>query len=389
MDSCRVAVNVLRTAMYREAKERHVNAVGRWWRESDHFDWLTLYLNTRGIRLIWRATIAAAIASIAMVPAVVLVRPTLPHYPAAVVVAPITSGFGMIVALFWLIRWPTRGQSVLFSLTGSVCIAAACLVQGDPRAGLLGCSAFAVLGGYIAFFHTAKDMMINLAIAMTTAAVLSVRLIRDYDTVLACCAFLLVLVLNVAFPFAVHWLVHALGSDLRRSSRDTLTGLLIRRAFYQSAYALLLRRREGPSYLGVAMIDLDNFKRLNDTHGHSTGDKALVAVGGALRLACPRTSMIARFGGEEFVVADTYRTDDLHDIAEQLRRAIAAIRYPITASIGIASAPLAASLDPAERELIDDLVNLADTAMYAAKHAGGNQVRSTHIPHADLKGSPA
>ncbi|MGO9251302.1 MAG: diguanylate cyclase domain-containing protein, partial [Mycobacterium sp.] len=80
---------------------------------------------------------------------------------------------------------------------------------------------------------------------------------------------------------------------------------------------------------------------------------------------------------------------DLHDIAEQLRRAIAAIPYPITASIGIASAPLAASFDPAERELIDDLVNLADTAMYAAKHAGGNQVRSTRMRHADLKSSRA
>ena len=76
-----------------------------------------------------------------------------------------------------------------------------------------------------------------------------------------------------ALPFALHWLVHALGSDLRHSSRDTLTGLLIRRAFYQSAYALLLRRRERPSYLGVAMIDLDNFKRLNDTHGHYTGTR--------------------------------------------------------------------------------------------------------------------
>ena len=185
--------------------------------------------------------IAAAIAFIAVVPVVVLVRPTLPHYPAAVVVAPVTSGVGMMVAVFLLIRWPTRGQSVLFSLTGSVCIAAACLVQGDPRAGLLGCSAFAVLGGYIAFFHTAREMMINLAIAITTAAVLSARLIRDYDTVLACCAFLLVLVLNVALPFAVHWLVHALGSDLRIPAGH-LTGLLIRRAFYQSAYALLLRR---------------------------------------------------------------------------------------------------------------------------------------------------
>jgi diguanylate cyclase (GGDEF)-like protein len=333
--------------------------------------------------------IATVIASIAVVPAVVLVRPTLPHYPAAVVVAPVASGFGVTVALLWLIRWPTRGQSVLYALTGSVCIAAACLAQGDPLAGLLGSGAFAVLGGYIAFFHTAPYMMINFAIAMTTAVVLVERLIRYYDTVVAACAFLLVLVLNVAFPFAVQWLVHALASELRQSSRDTLTGLLIRRAFYHSTYGLLLRRREGPSYLGAAMIDLDNFKRLNDTHGHSTGDKALVAVAGALRLACPPTSMIARFGGEEFVVADIYRTDDLHDIAEQLRKAIAATRYPITASIGIASAPLGASFDPAERELIDDLVNVADTAMYAAKRAGGNQSRSTHIPHAALKGSAA
>jgi GGDEF domain-containing protein len=86
---------------------------------------------------------------------------------------------------------------------------------------------------------------------------------------------------------------------------------------------------------------------------------------------------------------DIYRTDDLHDIAEQLRKAIAATRYLITASIGIASAPLGASFDPAERELIDDLVNVADTAMYAAKRAGGNQSRSTHIAHAALKGSAA
>jgi diguanylate cyclase len=264
-----------------------VNAVGRRWQQTDHFDWLSLYLNTRGIRLIWRAMVAAVITSIAMVPVMVLDRAIVPHYPAAVVVAPIASGFGVVVALFWLIRWPTRVQSVLFSLTGSVCIAAACLVQGDPRLGLLGCSAFAVLGGYIAFFHSARDMMINLSIAISTGAVLAGRLIRYYDIMAAGCAFLLVLLLNVAFPFAVHWLVRALGSELRHFSRDTLTGLLIRRAFYQSAYGLLLRRREGPSYLSVAMIDLDNFKRLNDTHGHSIGDQAL---GRGRRCPAPRLS---------------------------------------------------------------------------------------------------
>ena len=350
---------------------------------------LTLYLNTRGIRLIWRAMIAAVIASIAVVPAVVLVRPTLPHYPAAVVVAPVASGFGVTVALLWLIRWPTRGQSVLYALTGSVCIAAACLAQGDPLAGLLGSGAFAVLGGYIAFFHTAPYMMINFAIAMTTAVVLVERLIRYYDTVVAGCAFLLVLGAQRG--------VSVCGAMAGPFARQRIATIQPRRAHGSvdppGLLSLDIRVVAAPpgraSYLGAAMIDLDNFKRLNDTHGHSTGDKALVAVAGALRLVCPPTTMIARFGGEEFVVADIYRTHDLHDIAEQLRKAIAATRYPITASIGIASAPLGASFDPAERELIDDLVNVADTAMYAAKRAGGNQSRSTHIAHAALKGSAA
>lgn len=370
-----------------------MSAVGRWWRRSDYFDWLTLYMNTRGIRLIWRAAIAVVIASTAVMPVAALASPTLPHYPAALIVAPITSGFGALVALLWLIRWPTRSQSLLAALGGSVCIAAACLVQGDPLVGLIGCNTFAVLGGYIAFFHAARDLTINFVLATVTAGVLATRLAGYYDAVLAGCGLLLVLLLNAAFPLALQWLVHALGSDVRRSSRDALTGLLTRRAFYQSAYGLLLRRRERPRYLGVAMIDLDDFKHLNDTCGHPTGDKALAAVGAALRITCPSTTMIARFGGEEFVVADTYCTGDLHDFAEQLRIAIAATRYPITASVGIASAPLGAKFDPAERLLTDDLVNLADTAMYAAKRAGGNQSRSTHLPtgvaHTELEGSQA
>jgi diguanylate cyclase (GGDEF)-like protein len=369
-----------------------VNAVRRWWRQGDQFDWLTLYLNTRGIRLTWRAVIAVVIASMAVVPAVLLAGPNLPRYPAAEIVAPVASGVGMTVALLWLIRWPTRGQSVVFALTGSACITASCLVQRDPLAALLGCFAFAVLGGYIAFFHTAQYMVANFAIAVATAGTVAGRLIRSYDIYVAGCGLMLVLVLNVAFPIAVQWLVHALASELRQSSRDALTGLFIRRAFYQSTYGLLLRRREGPNYLVAAMIDLDNFKRLNDTQGHATGDQALVAVAGALRLACPPTSIIARFGGEEFVVADIYHTDDLHDVAEHLRNAIGTTRYAITASIGIVSIPLGPCFDAAERELINELVNAADTAMYAAKRAGGNQSRSTHLdpsPDAAFKGSAA
>ena len=145
-------------------------------------------------------------------------------------------------------------------------------MQGDPLAGLLGSAAFAVLGGYIAFFHTAQYMMVNFAIAMATALVLVDRLIRYYGTAVAGCAFLLVLVLNVAFPFAVQWLVHSLASELQQSSRDPLTGLLIRRAFFtRHTGCCCAAGRAGLS--GPAMIDLDNFTRLNDTHGHPPGTR--------------------------------------------------------------------------------------------------------------------
>ena len=93
-------------------------------------------------------------------------------------------------------------------------------------------------------------MVANFAIAMTTAVTIAARLGRSYDIFVAGCGLMLVLVLNVAFPMAVQWLVHALASELRRSSRDALTGLFIRRAFYQSTYGLLLRRRAGSKLLG-------------------------------------------------------------------------------------------------------------------------------------------
>jgi diguanylate cyclase (GGDEF)-like protein len=92
---------------------------------------------------------------------------------------------------------------------------------------------------------------------------------------------------------------------------------------------------------------------------------------------------MGRAGGEEFVVADTFSTPDLSSMAERLRRAIAAIPYPITASIGTASAALGEPSQVSERRLLDRLMTSADTAMYAAKRAGGNQIRLASFADVD------
>jgi diguanylate cyclase (GGDEF)-like protein len=362
---------------------RVLGLLRQWWHQPDHFDWLSVYVKTRGMHLMWRAGIATVCAMTAALPVALLASSSHPHGAFAGVVAPFVTVVGTMLALLWLTRWPTRRQSIAFSLIATSCVAATCLVQGDPRAGILGCTAFAMLGGYIAFFHTAGHMVFSFGVAMITTFILAARLVRVYDVVLALCAFAMIFMLNLAFTFAAQSLVHALSIDVRRANLDALTGLLNRRGFYQAAHALQARRREPQTYLGVAMIDLDKFKRLNDTHGHAVGDQALVEVGNVLRDNCRATSVIGRAGGEEFVVADTFSTPDLSSMAERLRRAIAAIPYPITASIGTASAALGEPSQVSERRLLDRLVTSADTAMYAAKRAGGNQIRSASFPDVD------
>jgi two-component system chemotaxis family response regulator WspR len=130
--------------------------------------------------------------------------------------------------------------------------------------------------------------------------------------------------------------------------------------------------------LGLLMIDVDNFKLYNDSHGHLAGDQVLKAVAGALRKSFRRPSdLIARFGGEEFVVLlPATPIDPLSSLAERLKRNIAELQIPhgasraadhITVSIGATATIPEKGASPGE------LLNTADCALYKAKNAGRNR----------------
>jgi diguanylate cyclase (GGDEF)-like protein len=350
-----------------------------WWQQPDHFHWISRYLNNRDMLLRWRILIAAVCVLLAALPIALLSDFSQRHIGLEWIISPLVGVVGIALALLWLTRWPTRTQSIVFAIVSTGCVAGACLVQADVHAGLLGCTSFAVLGGYIALFHTAGYMLFNFLVATCTTALLSLRLMHTDGVVRAACAFTIIAMLNVAFPFAVQSLVHALGIDLRRANLDPLTGLLGRRAFYQAALELLSRSREGDNVVGVAVIDLDKFKQLNDTSGHTAGDRALADVGNTLRRTCRHTSVIGRTGGEEFVVVDTFSTADLSNMAERIRDAIAELAHPITASIGTASATLRRISPDDGHRFIDRLIQTADEAMYAAKRTGGNKVQTAPL----------
>jgi diguanylate cyclase (GGDEF)-like protein len=179
---------------------------------------------------------------------------------------------------------------------------------------------------------------------------------------------------------------------LAKSRLDTKTGLLNASTWESEAEREIVRAARTRSPLCVALMDLDHFKLVNDTHGHLVGDKALRAVSAVLREQMRSYDLAGRFGGEEFaVLLPQTREDQALAIAERLRTAIAALSVPVsdsesgggdgdsetgpagtcvrvTVSIGVAA------LDRVGSELTT-LLAAADAALYRAKQDGRDQTR--------------
>ncbi|MDP2056773.1 MAG: sensor domain-containing diguanylate cyclase, partial [Thiobacillus sp.] len=161
------------------------------------------------------------------------------------------------------------------------------------------------------------------------------------------------------------------------ANRDSLTGLLNRRAFHEHVAQMLRTARRRKESAALLMIDLDHFKQVNDRFGHAEGDHVLKMVAAALKATARENDIVARHGGEEFVVA-VLGASEAESIAaaERLRLAIAAIKNiksSITASIGVTTC--APQVHKREASLIlEELLAQADRALYAAKNNGRNQV---------------
>ena len=159
----------------------------------------------------------------------------------------------------------------------------------------------------------------------------------------------------------------------RAASTDYLTGLANRRTLSETGEQRFLAQKEG---FGLAVIDIDHFKSINDNHGHDIGDVALKHVAAQLEAACREAELPARQGGEEFVVLfDQVDASTAFTAGERLRAAVAArpfaagsLSLPLTVSIGVA-------VRCPEDKGLDCLLRRADAALYRAKAEGRNQVQ--------------
>jgi diguanylate cyclase (GGDEF)-like protein len=172
---------------------------------------------------------------------------------------------------------------------------------------------------------------------------------------------------------------------------DGLTGLLNRRAFEESLQRDMLRVSRTGLTLGMLLIDIDHFKSVNDLHGHLAGDEVIRKVGSTLQQGVRPADVLARFGGEEFVIL--MRDVGLREVeatAERLRLGIASLpglagAMAVTVSIGVTVSQL--------EDTADSFLSRCDDALYLAKRSGRNIVVSHHKPplngHHPSPGSPS
>jgi len=164
----------------------------------------------------------------------------------------------------------------------------------------------------------------------------------------------------------------ALSEARQAAFTDTLTGALNRRGFEEAYQRELARSRRNGSQLAIALLDLDNFKHLNDTLGHQTGDEALVHLVKSLRAALRPSDILCRFGGEEFVLLlPETALDEAVAAISRFQRQFAASALPgcelaVTFSAGVVAKRIS--------ESVEDTILRADAATYAAKRAGKNCV---------------
>lgn len=171
--------------------------------------------------------------------------------------------------------------------------------------------------------------------------------------------------------------IHAEQMIRQLSLRDPLTGLANRRFLYENEKHLIAGAKRSGKQMAVLVVDLDDFKAVNDTHGHAVGDAVLVTSAERMKQLLRDSDVIARFGGDEFVIV-LGQVDDAEAAREVASRVVDSLCQPIplagggTARIG---ASVGVAMCCAGTETLNGLIRKADGALYAAKRDGKNTYR--------------
>ncbi len=281
-----------------------------------------------------------------------------------------------LLAVPWLrYRWPTRAESTTVVVIGTVMLAVGCTITSVPLVGLLIAVGFPFVLGYIALFHSVRLLAFSGIVTASTIALLSARVAVD-DVPTAFAVVTPLVMLTVVVTFACRTVATVGGAEGLQTDVEPVTGLLTRESFYEEAATLLGARQRGDDrYLVVAVVGIDALSAIAEVSGGWVATQARIHAGQALRETLRRDAVLGHVGDSDFLIADIFTTADPEPLVERVRGSIFATATGSTASIGVVSTPLRPLSDRPPQEVLDEVIDMATTAMTQARHAGGNRAR--------------
>ncbi|MCM6778465.1 GGDEF domain-containing protein [Nocardia sp. CDC159] len=360
-----------------------------WWGDRLHYCWPVHAAGDHSFRWRLKVSIGAVgivVVSLTGITLIVVAGREAPAGAARVCLLAVPSALWTL--RWWLLPWPGEFESLLWVALLDVAVGIHNVIAPDPVLGATGNALLVATGAYLAIFHGPRALLVHAGWSLLSISALPTLAVLGYSRsgdigvtlvmesvsplVVACC------VLPVV-QFCC-WLFR------RDAHTDPLTGLANRRGLECHLLRHASSVQGWPRWLTpcgrqhrrfyFAAVDIDGFKIVNDHYGHSVGDELLIRTARQLRAAADPDALVARTGGDEFVVVGHLR-DGMDAVAERLRGAITAVTnvpVAVTASIGVAlcdtgPAPGEGGVVCCRRRL-----RLSDEAMYVAKRLGGNRV---------------
>ncbi|MDV6259942.1 GGDEF domain-containing protein [Rhodococcoides yunnanense] len=352
-----------------------VNSLRQWWALPVDYGWNVAYARsqraldvTRVFIGIWCWLYGAAAAIAMTIPA--LADGRLGRWPLWVsVVTTVPLGLAWVIG-----GWPSWRLSIAFVLYADILLAAVLLTIDEPSMVLPMAALFTVIASYVVGFHGPKLFTAHHVFALFTTIALYVSAVTEGPEQRLQTNLYLVMLILVMFsaPLICHTFLMLLRRDATGAFYDPLTGMQNRRGF-DAAIGNLDFRSDTHTSATAVVIDLDNFKAVNDRYGHEHGDFVIRMTAVRILEVFPTPAITVRLGGEEFAIVCVDDLDSVIERSELLRIRLCDItdRSPLTASLGIAEAVVEARDIVAD---INDLLSCADNAMYQAKRLGGDRV---------------
>lgn len=350
-----------------------IRTLRAWLRQPDHYYWITALLAARGAEVAATRMVSALVGSLAILPIFMIFSPAGPHGPVNVAISLVAALVAIGLALWWRrAHWPSRQQSLLFVTLASISVTAVALVQSNPVSGIFATCAFAGIGGYLVFFHSARHVFSMLLATLVVGAIPFVRLTAAGDPIWGAGMITAVLVIILSATAGCQAFVQMLGEATVGGDLEPVTGLLNRSAFYEAAGTFIASRsRVDDRHLVIVVVSLDNFALLAPAHATS----ARIAAGRAMRETTRRDAVVAHITDSEFLVADSFAAPDASALVERIRSAIRSTPLRLTTSIGVVCTPMAGLAACPPYELLDELIALGTKVMYDARRAGGNRAQ--------------